>query len=112
MSEGQRRVTEKEGIDPEKVQLVLAPMTENSKGQNWYLGMPDEHGLPQIMNGKDGRPLVYTLPNGVDVAKADRQKAADEGMRIARKHQENDAFALERDQLGTFDPTSPGQGIP
>jgi hypothetical protein len=67
------------GTDASKVQLIEDPQrTSRTHGQEWNLQAPDKNGLLQILQGKDGNPLVYQLP----VASNDFQATRDRQARV------------------------------
>jgi hypothetical protein len=72
--------------NPDEVRLTMSPATERSKGVWWHLTAPDEYGVPDVILGKDNRPVEYALPIG----------QAFEDARSSIKKRKEDEFNAER----------------
>lgn len=96
-------------IDGSKVKLIPDPVrTARTQGSTWNLAAPDEHGLLDIVKGKNGNPLLYRLPvmhSDVEAVKAKQNEAA---MTAAREEQARKlaygkaAFAVETAHVSPF----------
>jgi hypothetical protein len=94
------------GIDPSTVRLTMSPATERSKGVWWHLTAPDEYGVPDVILGKDNRPVEYALPIGQafeDARSSIKQRKLAEAQALRDKYnaERNDPAYPPR-QLSTF----------
>jgi hypothetical protein len=97
-----------EGTDAQKVQLVMDPRrTARTRGSEWNLSAPDEHGLMTVLKDSKGNPLVYRLPVTKEDFGAVRERQNEAAIEKARQQQSENKVEGEREAAARAGNVSP-----